>query len=311
MTSINHITNSFVLGVDNLGGQDWGNIDLAETKKAFFKALDIGINSFDTADIYGLGESERILSKLLGARRHSALIVSKFGVRWSENDSRTRANTWRDISPEYMNIALNQTLKRLRIDALPLYLVHWPDMKTDINDVINALENVKKDGKILNYGFSNFDLDAYPEILKSNAVAYQSGFNVINKRWHNSFKIAKQNSYKTMAHGPLAQGLLAGVHYTRTFDSTDRRSRLPFFKKKELQLNEGLFNLLFNLSQKYGKTCSQISLKWLLQHEHIDQIVFGASKERHVIDNVSILDFDLEKEEFKKLEKYMWKSTCD
>ena len=145
------------IGCEPLGGNDWGKYDVGEVRKTISMAIDYGITSFDTADVYGLGKSEEELSKALGEDRHKAFIISKVGVRWEKNVKSQRSKTFKDSSPEYIRTALENSLRRLRVEAIPLYMVHWPDKKSSNNNVMECLESLKVSGKILNYGISNFD----------------------------------------------------------------------------------------------------------------------------------------------------------
>ena len=150
------------LGGCPMGGYGWGDVQDEELIKTIHAALDAGITMFDNADSYGLGHSEEILGKGLGKRRNNVVIATKFGVR-VEN-----GKTFYDNSPEYIRTACENSLKRLGTDYIDLYQVHYRDGKTPIAEVVNALDELKAEGKIRYYGLSNIhaeDAEEYKSLV--------------------------------------------------------------------------------------------------------------------------------------------------
>src|SRR5690606_37356832 len=143
----------FCFGCEPLGGTDWGDIDLAECENAVRHAYERGVRFFDTADVYGLGASEERLSRALAGNRFEAMIATKGGVRWS-SDEGGRARTWRDLDPAYLRGAVDDSLRRLRIDSIGLYYLHWPDERTDLRETLECLAEMKLSGKIQRIGLS-------------------------------------------------------------------------------------------------------------------------------------------------------------
>jgi len=134
------------MGCELLGGADWGSVDLPGARDAIRCALEAGITVFDTADAYGLGRSEVELSSVLGGERHDVTIVTKGGLRWTDNPSGGRAKILRDSSCAYLSSAIDASLRRLRLDVIPIYLVHWPDLKTPLAETIACLEDARSVG---------------------------------------------------------------------------------------------------------------------------------------------------------------------
>jgi aryl-alcohol dehydrogenase-like predicted oxidoreductase len=293
-------------GCEPLGGTDWGNFDLNEVHKAIKRAVERGINSFDVADVYGLGKAEIELSKALGSYRKEAFIISKFGVRWDQSTEGGRAKTYLDSSPNYLFKALENSLKRLKIDAIPLYLVHWPDENTKIEDTLMALEKVKKEGKIIQFGISNFfSQSLYKRFTDFNISAIQVPLNLIDfKRSENVFKEAKNQNVSTLSYGPLAQGLLSGKYNLMTnFDKSDRRSRLAHFQSCQWPNNLKIIQTLDNLSDKYDKSISQIAIRWVIDNFNIDSVIVGAKNVNQIESNIDTLNFKLEKDDIDFLNK--------
>ena len=141
-----------------MGGYGWGQVEEHELVDAVNAALDQGINFFDTADTYGLGQSEKTLGKALGNRRKDAVIATKFGVR-VEN-----GRTFYDNSPQWIKEACESSLKRLSTDYIDLYQVHYRDGVTPIGEVLQALEQLRSQGKIRYFGLSNLRSRDIPEL---------------------------------------------------------------------------------------------------------------------------------------------------
>ena len=141
-------------GCEALGGTDWGDINVQDIEKAINFAVERGINFFDTADVYGLGLSEKRLSSILGDKRHDMFIATKGGVRWNVTKSK-RAEIVFDSSPSYITKAVEQSLQRMKLETLPLYYIHWPDQHTFIKETLDCLNKLKGEGKIKYIGLSN------------------------------------------------------------------------------------------------------------------------------------------------------------
>lgn len=291
-------------GCEPLGGTDWGKIDLSEIRKSIEFAFDLGINVFDVADVYGLGNAEVELAKSLGLKIRDAFIITKFGVRWEYKEGKARAITFKDSSPAYMVKALESSLRRLKVDTIPLYLIHWPDDKTLLEDTIEALQKVKSDGKIMNYGISNFfNFENEALFRKYNISAFQGPLNLIDfKRGINAFNSAKRASVSTFSYGPLAQGLLTGkFNQNSKFELDDRRNRLPHFQHENWEANNKILYSLNQISKKYNKNISQIAIRWVIDNCNIDSVITGAKNREQVISNFETLSFSLDKNDIDTL----------
>jgi len=152
-----HGVSRFCFGCEQLGGVDWGIVDTDEVKSAIQLAVDFGVNFFDTAAVYGLGQSETRLSEALGQGRHDVTIATKGGLSVAQSSDIGRATISRDASGEALRASVQASLERLKIDCLPVFFVHWPDPATPIGELMDTLLSLKQSGKIRNIGLSNFD----------------------------------------------------------------------------------------------------------------------------------------------------------
>ena len=153
-----------------MGGHGYGTVDDAESIAAVKKALELGINFFDTADVYGFGHSERILSEALDSRRHDVVIATKFGVSWDDS-----GKTRKDCSPKRLVEALEGSLRRLRVECIPLYQIHWHDGITPVPDLMETLLRCREAGKIRYIGCSNFPRRSGAGMLRSGAACFNAG----------------------------------------------------------------------------------------------------------------------------------------
>jgi len=215
-------------GGDQMGGYGWGNVSQTELYLAVNKAIDLGINFFDTADIYGLGESEEFLGKALGNRRKDIILATKFGVRRTEEGI-----TFYDNSPAWIREALTNSLRRLNTDYIDLYQLHYRDDTTPIEDVVKTLEELKKTGQIRYYGLSNVFKKNYDELLpfKGKFVSFQDEYSLANRKHESDMKLLASNVCMTpLTWGSLGQGILTGKYDSSVkFDERDRRVR-PIYK---------------------------------------------------------------------------------
>ena len=197
-----------------LSGEDWGPFNKKQNMMAVSRAYELGVNVFDTADVYGLGTSEKLLSKALGHNRHNVIISTKFGVNWGERPANGLAKTFYDSSSKRVVEALEASLKRLRLDCIPLYYIHWPDPNTSFLETAEALKRCQESGKIKNIGLSNFSLSQIKEIRQDlNVIAVQAQYSLIDKGIEGDFiDSCKDLGMNIFTYGPLAQGLLTGKY---------------------------------------------------------------------------------------------------
>ncbi len=288
------------LGCEQLGGVDWGTYDLRETINAVRAALDCGINVFDTANVYGLGRSEELLSKALGSKRNNVCIISKFGVYWNKNEGfkeKKRANTYFSAEPTLMRKSLECSLKRLKIESIPIFLLHWPISNADYSELIEELEKCKKEGKIQYYGISNFygnDLEKFLNTSKTNFI--ENSFNIIDRRPINEvFQYISSRDIGFFAYGVLAQGLLTGKYSNNSkFDNTDRRFRLDHFKK--IYKYSQLLDYLQLISKECNCSQSQLAIKWVVSNKNVTSAIVGAKNSNQVVNNFKASDIDIKED---------------
>ena len=288
------------MGCWAIGGHGWGHVDDEDSVKAIQFSLDNGVNFFDTADVYGLGKSERMLSKALGDSKEKVVIASKGGVRWD-----TSGRTCKDISPGYLRKAVEGSLKRLGLECIPLYYIHWPDNKTPISDAVGTLGDLKQEGKIASIGVSNFTSVLLEEAISYERIdAIQVQYNLVqNKNVLDLISICKKNNIKLVAWGALADGLLTGKFTADTkFNSDDHRSHNPELQGEKFLQNLKVIDRFRVISASRGVTLSQMALRWVLDSMDFSCALFGARTYNQVSENLGANGWHLTSKELSAIE---------
>lgn len=273
-------------GAEPLGGTDWGSVDLDAAALAVRRALELGIDLFDTADIYGLGLSEERLGAALGAARDRARIVTKGGLRWSLTDGE-RASVSRDASPAHLRRAVDASLQRLGIARIPLYLLHWPDPSTPLSASIDALEALQREGLIAGWGLSNHSAeDVAFAIARGRPRAVEVSYNAVDTAAEPVIELAHRAGLEVLSYGALAQGLLTGK-FARgaTFGATDRRHRLPHFRADSPAWR--VADAIRAVARREGRAPSEVAIRWVLEDPRISCVIVGAKSAEQIAQNAA------------------------
>lgn len=287
------------LGGCPLGGYGWGEVDDAQAIAAVRRAEACGVNFFDTADVYGLGHSEELLSLALGECRTEVVIASKFGVRRTPD-----GRTVKDISPAYLRRALEASLRRLRLDCIPLYYIHWPDGKTPVEDAVLELERCRQAGKIRAIGVSNFSADELRRACRVARIsALQVQYSLVDRHVVAPLSQAvRECQVPLITWGSLAQGLLTGKYSAgATFGSNDRRRGYENFRGAKWESNLRTVDELHVLADRLQRTPGQIALRWLLDTPGVATVLCGAKSPDQIEENWGALGWRLSAADYQLL----------
>jgi myo-inositol catabolism protein IolS len=281
-------------------GGTYGRIDESQFQRAVAQAIDSGINCFDTAEAYGMGVSEEALARALGGRRNNVVIATKFGVGYEEMPNR------RDSSRERVLASIDKSLQRLRTDHVDVYLVHWPDPNTPLDETMRALDDVVRQGKVRFIGVSNFRLAQIEECARLRRIdVVQYAWNMFDRRMQAEiFPYCAAQQIAVMAYGSLAYGMLSGTfHVGMPFDENDWRSRggnlgslnlfRTLFGPEHFPRNLAAVEELKRLAAKYGKSLPQFALRWTLSNPVVGTALVGFRASAEVTENLGALGWDI------------------
>ncbi|MDE0431354.1 MAG: aldo/keto reductase [Caldilineaceae bacterium] len=294
-------------------GGGYGHFDENEVVAAVQRALDLGINLFDTAEGYGYGQSERLLGKALGARRKEAIVVTKFGIYRPEGE-------WqRDSRRETALAAIDRSLKALGTDYVDVYLIHWPDRETPLEESMGALEEIVQAGKARFVGVSNFTPDQIETCMATRRVDIaQYGYHMFDRRLEREiFPTIAEHGIGLMTYGSLAHGLLAGAFTPETsFDEDDWRSNgiafnIPLFTEEVFARNVAAVDELKPIAARHGKTVAHLALRWVLSNPVVSVALVGFRRPVEVEEGAASLDWSLDQETLDEINAVFDKHGVD
>lgn len=293
----------FCMGGCPMGGYNWGKVEQDELVGAIRKAIDTGVNFFDTADTYGLGQSEKTLAKGLGANRKDVIIETKFGVRVEGG------RTFYDNSPDYIEAALDNSLRRLDTDYIDVYLIHYRDGVTPMEEVVNKLLELREKGKIRYFGLSNVTAQDIDEIkpFKGLFVNCQNEFSLACRKNEDDLrKLQSELDLTPMTWGSLGQGILTGKYDLKSKFGSDDRRRLDIyvnFHGDKLKKNMEIVNVLREIAVNRGKTLSACAIRFILDCLPESVALAGIKRADQLISNLDAMGWSFTPDEFKALDE--------
>jgi aryl-alcohol dehydrogenase-like predicted oxidoreductase len=299
-------------GCWELGGQ-YGHYDEQEVIDAVHRALDVGVNCFDTAEGYGFGQSEELLARALGPRRKDVILVTKFGIyqqegKWSRDSTRAQALA-----------AIERSLKFLNTDYVDVYLIHWPDRATPFEEPMRALEEIVQAGKARFVGVSNFKAEEIATCMATRRVDVgQYGYHLFDRRMEREvFPHCLEQGIGVMAYGSLAHGLLTGTFTPQTtFAENDWRRNgrafgLSLFTPENFPKNLAVVEELKTLAARRGKTVLDLALRWVLSNPAVSVALVGFRKPEEVDGMAGALGWSLDAAELAEIDAIFAKHDVD
>ena len=298
-------------------GGTYGRIDEAQFRRAVPQAIEKGINCFDTAEAYGMGVSEEALAQALGSRRSDVCLVTKFGVGYDEMPNR------RDSSRARVLASIDKSLQRLRTDHVDVYLVHWPDPLTPLDETMEALDDIVKQGKARYIGVSNFRLGQIEDCMRLRRIdVVQYAWNMFDRRMQAEiFPYCAAQQIGVMAYGSLAYGMLSGTFHTgMQFEESDWRSKggmlgsinlfRTLFGPEQFPRNLAAVEDLKRLAAKYDKTLPQFALRWTLSNPVVGTALVGFREPAEVTENLGALDWTISAADMAEVDTILARHGC-
>lgn len=286
----------------------WGDQDDKKSIEAIHKALDMGVNWIDTAAVYGTGHSEEIVAKALSEYSgEKPYVFTKCVMRWDENGHVTKVH-----DPDSIREELEDSLRRLNVDAIDLYQMHWPP--EDDDDKIKAawemMAKLKEEGKVKNIGVSNFNVEQM-KIAESIApiTSLQPIYNLTNRGIEDEIlPYAKQQDIGVIVYSPMMSGLLTGKYNKERIEALpddDWRHMHPAFKEPELSKNLELVEVMKKIAADHNRSTGEIAIAWTLKHPAVTGAIVGSRSAEQSEGVMNSGDINLSDEEIKQLESVL------
>ena len=296
-----------IFGAWAIGGWMWGGDEEADSIAAIQASIDNGVNTIDTAAIYGMGDSEILVGKAIaGRRRDQIVIATKCGMRWNSDEGSApwanKDNTGKDVvvrknaKPDSIAYEIEQSLKRLKTDYIDLYQIHWPDVSTPVEESIAAMDKLLKSGKIKSVGVSNYDVEWMSKGMKAGPIhSLQPPYSLINRGIEKDIlPFCRKNNIGVIVYSPLERGLLTGkVDAKRTFAPGDHRAGHKFFTPENRQRVLDGLKKIQPIADAHKASLAQVVINWTVHEPGITAALVGARNAEQATHNAAAMKFKL------------------
>jgi len=283
----------------------WGPQDDNDSVNAIRRALDTGINWIDTAAIYGLGHSEEVVAKALEGSSHKPYIFTKCSMRWHEDRT-----IYRSLKAQSLEEELNASLRRLNVDTIDLYQIHWPNPEAEIEEGWSALARFKEQGKIRYIGVSNFNLDQMKRAQQIAPItSLQPPYSMLRRAIEQEIlPFALANNIGVINYSPMLSGMLTGKmtrERVAAMPPDDWRRRAPEFNEPRLSRNLRLVELLREIGSSHNVEPGVVAVAWTLHHPAITAAIVGGRSPQQVEGIAPALNFRLSQDEYNLINQFL------
>jgi aryl-alcohol dehydrogenase-like predicted oxidoreductase len=292
-----------------IGGGDWtyawGPQDDSESIAAIRRALELGINWIDTAAVYGLGHSEEVVAEALKGCGHKPYVFTKCSLRWHEDGKIYNSLKAASVAEE-----LEASLRRLKVETIDLYQVHWPNPEAELEEGWETLARLQKQGKIRWLGVSNFNAE---QMERARTIApitsLQPPYSMLRRAIEEKvLPYAQQHNIGVINYSPMVSGLLTGkmsAERVAAMPADDWRKKGIEFNEPRLSRNLRLAELLREIGNGHGVAAGVVAVAWTLHHPAITAAIVGGRSARQVEETAAALEFRLSEAEFAKINAFL------
>ncbi len=296
------------LGTWAMGGPwqyGWGPQDDDDAIAAILAGLDKGINWIDTAPVYGLGHSEDLVGQALRMTRHKPFIATKCGLLW--NDKREKVP---NLKPQSIRKECENSLKRLGIDRIDLYQMHWPDPDAGIEKAWEAMAGLAEQGKVRQLGVSNYNIAQMERIRTIHPIAsLQPPYSMLHREIEAEILgYCAQHKIGVIAYSPMQRGLLTGKFSHERLVALapgDHRRRMPEFQDPQFSATLVMVEQLKKIARRHGRTAAQLAVSWVLRRPEVTAAIVGARRPEQIIETTPASDWNLGREDTDEIEELL------
>lgn len=299
-----------IFGAWAIGGWMWGGSEEKESIAAIRASVEAGANTIDTAAVYGMGYSEELVGRAIKGIRDKVIIATKCGMRW---DTAEGTDPWQQKDNQGRDITIRKnsrrgsiihecelSLKRLGVETIDLYQIHWPDTSTPVEESMKAMVQLKEQGKIRAIGVSNYDAKWLSDAMKIAPLASdQPPYSLIQRKIEKEvLPFCRQHNIGVIVYSPLERGLLAGaVSPDRKFPPGDHRAGHKYFSVENRKRVLAALEKIKPIAQRHGVSLAQLAINWTVHEPGITAALVGARNAEQATHNAQALQFKLTDEE--------------
>ena len=300
---------SIGFGAWAIGGGDWayawGPQDDNDSIAAIHRALDLGINWIDTAAIYGLGHSEEVVGRALKSSSARPYVFTKCGIRWKADRSPFRSLKAASIFEE-----IDGSLRRLGVETIDLYQIHWPDPEPEIEEAWDSLNRIREQGKVRWIGVSNFNVEQMKRVQKIAPItSLQPPYSMLRRAIEAEIlPFAEQNGIGVINYSPMVSGLLTGkmtAERVAAMPSDDWRRKAVEFNEPRLSRNLRLVGLLGEIGKGHSVSPGVVAVAWTLHHPAITAAITGGRSAAQVEELSAAMYLRLSEEEYGRINEFL------
>jgi len=291
----------FPIGLGTMGMSEfYGDTNEEQSINTIHKAIELGVDFFDTADMYGCGHNEELLGKALKGKFGQVTLATKFGVVRGPNGEFTGIN----CKPEYVKRACEASLMRLGTDTIDLYYCHRVDPQTPIEETVGAMADLVKEGKVRYLGLSEVKGETLKRAYAVHPIsAVQSEYSIWTRDIEEAnLKECRELGVSTVAYSPLGRGILTGK-FNAIEDPNDYRHYLPRMKAENFESNRKIVAKVEEIAKSKKTKASQIALAWVLAKGEDIIPIPGTKREKYLIENLGALEIELSDDEISDLDE--------
>lgn len=283
----------------------YGPADDTESTATLHKALDLGINFWDTADMYGNGANEELISKVLAPNRDKVFIATKFGFRFKDNIAGTSnaVGTYFDGSPAWIKLAAEQSLKRLKIDTIDLYYAHRVDPNVPVEETVGAMAELVKEGKVRYLGLSEASRASIRKAHATHPItALQSEYSLLTKDVEGAImNTVNELGISLVPYSPLARGLVMNALDVAQMADTDYRKTMPRYKGENYENNQSLAREFAGIAVEKNVSPAQLALAWVLAQGNGIIPIPGTKQRKYLEENAGAVDITLSRADLEAI----------
>jgi len=281
----------------------WGSQDDKDSIEAIHRALDLGVNWIDTAAAYGLGHSEEIVAKALEGRANRPYVFTKCSLVWGESREIEHS-----LKADSVRRECEDSLRRLKVDVIDLYQIHWPNPDPDIEEGWETLAKLKEEGKVRYIGVSNFSVSQMERAMKIAPItSLQPPYSLIRRDVEDEIlPFCQKHNIGVIPYSPMQAGLLTGAmtkERVANLPPTDWRRRNVQYQEPNLTRNLAMADILKEIGARHGRSAGEVAVAWVLRHPAITAAIVGFRNPKQVDGVIGAMTFRLTQDEIDEIEE--------